>query len=311
MQYRDFLKRSYNIVINNPLLWIFGLFLSGGFNLNLFYIIAMMRKTPGGVVVPLREVVNTASWWEILVICVGSLCVLTIMNWVKTIFLIETHEHLHEPGKNICSLCVTNESKKNWIARLPNFYIVAQVVLASIITAMLGIILALPINHLITHDVQTLSPIGFSVTMVASLILFCIVACWNMFTALYIIYHQMNFRSASKAAIDLLMLRTKNIFEYGFLLLIVYGALVVVGSVFIVLSQLSLSTLSIPLESLVPFTEYVTVAIKIIGTVGFWVWLAITNVFFNICLVLFFDGIVKAVSKPKEVGAMPAAPMSR
>ncbi len=289
---------------------MFGLFLSGGFNLNLLYIAALIRTKPLGVMSPLRVAFNNASWWQVLAVVLISVGALLVANWIKVVFLTEVHQHIHDLKTHACSLCIANEHKPNWLSRLPNWTAVFQVVLASIVTFAVTIILAIPLNHLMTHGAQETSPIGFSVTMIASLILFCLVACWNMFTALYIVFHKLSLQTAAKAALDLIVLRPKKVFEYVLLLLIVYGALVVVGSVFILLSQFSIETLSSPFRSWLEVGNYLSTIIQIIATVGFWVWLAITNVFFNICLILFFSHLVKPISREKSVEAVPATPVA-
>ncbi len=308
MNYRNFLKQSYAITLNNPILWMFGLFLSGGFNLNLLYLIALFRGKPNSVLEFVQSMANGTAWWNIAAVVLVGIVGLLVTNWLKTVFIVEAHGHLHDSSITSCALCIKNKDHPEWRARLPKLGVVAQVLMASLITLGVTVVLAIPLNHLITHNAQTTSPIGFSVTMLASLILFCMVSCWNMFTALYIIFHHMRLQVAAKAAMDLIVLRAKNVFEYTLLLLIVYGALVVVGSVLIILSQFSIAALSSPFHSWPQITSYVSTMVQIIGTVGFWVWLAISNVFFNICLIIFFDYLVKPVSKEKPVEALPATP---
>jgi hypothetical protein len=45
--------------------------------------------------------------------------------------------------------------------------------------------------------------------------------------------------------------------------------------------------------------------IRMLAMIAFWVWLSISNVFFNICLFVFFDELVKPISKEEAIEAVP------
>ena len=113
--------------------------------------------------------------------------------------------------------------------------------------------------------------------------------------------HGHKFTAAAKLALDLIVMRSREVFEFIFLLLVVYGISTVVGSVLIALSKNSLAILYGPFAEWLQFPGAVTISIQIVALVSFWVWLAITNIFFNVCLLIFFTKLVTPIKDEAQL----------
>jgi hypothetical protein len=291
MNYQAIFLRAYHLTLRNPLLWVFGLFLSSGFNLNIFY--ALVSERSGLLWESIR---NSIDGRPVLIGISGlsAILVFVIANYLKTWFISEVHELIHrEPGK--CALCVAKAKRETWQSRLPDLHTLAKVLLASVITVLLSSAVAAPLNYL---RAENTSPSLIALSALAIFIIVCAIACWNIFTAFYVILHKQKFNNASKLSLDLMTLRGKSIFEFVSLLLIIYLAAVGVGSILITLAQVNVewSGLALPV---------VTLGKAVLGLL-FGAWMAVTSVFFNLSLFLFFDRLVKPIEKPEEVrGALP------
>lgn len=289
MNYKVIFLKAYLLTTRNPVLWMFGLFLSSGFNLNIFY--ALVSDRSGVIWEAMR---NSIQGRPLLIGISGvsAVVVFVFLNYLKAWFISEAHEHIHPQG-NKCKLCVKREERQEWPKRFPDLSVVVKVLLASVITILASSLAAVPLNYLvISHSAPSL----IGLTAVAGFIIICAIACWNSFAVFYIILHGQSFGSAARLSFDLLSMRTKQVFEFVFLLLIVYLVTVGIGSFLITMAQVKAdwSGLALPL----------VVSGKAVFGLLFGIWVAITNTFFNFALLLFFDQLVKPVEKEEVIPAV-------
>ncbi len=288
MNYKAIFLKSYHLTMRNPILWVFGLFLSSGFNLNIFYALASHRS---GIV--WEAIRGFLSGRPILVGLsgVGAAIAFLLVNYIKAWFVSESHELVHPQGEK-CNLCAKRDQRHTWQQRLPSFGVLIKVILASVLTIGATVVSAAPLNYLLMHQTP---PGAISVTVIATLVIICAIACWNAFVVYYLMLYKQRFGSAARLSFDLITLRGKHVFEFVALLVLIYIALVGVGSLLITVAQANVDWTGLPFL-------LINSAKATFGFL-FGVWLAITNTFFNLALFLFFDQLVKPVEKAEPVTA--------
>lgn len=307
MQYRELIQKAYHITINNPILWVFGLFLSAGFNLNMIYIGSFGWDKPGEL---LQNLLGIIRQWPFASVSGGVVIIVItflVSTFIKTFFVTEAHLRIHNIQDKTCPLCVSQIDQHTLRQRMPRYYSIGKIAIASAVTIIISLATAGLLNFVVAQSAYGHNPSVISLSALASIIIICGIGCWNVFTVLFILWYSRSFQAAAQLSLGLLSSKTKQITECIILLVVMYGALVVVGSVLIILSQFSFTALFAPLQhSAVP--EFVLSIIRILATIAFWVWLSISNVFFNICLFLFFDDLVKPVSKEAPVEIIQGLP---
>ncbi len=303
MHYKELLQKAYAITINNPILWIFGLFLSAGFNLNMAYFGTVGWDKPAGFG---RHALEFFREWPFATIS-GSLAAVVILflvsTFIKTYFVTETHLLIHDVEKKLCPLCISQEHQKTLRSRLPRSYSVGKIAVASLVTIAVTVTAAGFMNYLFGQSDSANTPAMLSLSALATVIIICGIGCWNVFVVLYILWYGKSFGSAAQLSLDLLSEKIKQVTEFVFLLVVIYGALVLVGSVLILLSQYSFNALVAPLNK--GYLAGLPMMFRMLAMLAFWVWLGITNVFFNICLFVFFDDMVKPIAKMEPAKAIP------
>src|SRR3954468_22285325 len=130
MNYKAILIQAYQLTLRNPLLWVFGLFLSSGFNLNIFY--ALVSHRSGVVWEAMRQSI-TGRPILVGISGIGAAVIFLLGNYLKAWFISEAHERIHTHGEK-CALCVKREQRQQWQMRLPSFNLLIKVIIASAIT---------------------------------------------------------------------------------------------------------------------------------------------------------------------------------
>lgn len=293
MNYQTILRKAYQLTWHNPVLWVFGLFLSSGFNLNIFY--ALVSNRSGLIWGAMRQglvgrpvVVGLSG--------IGAAIIFLLGNYLKAWFISEAHEYVHPQGEK-CALCMKREDRQRWQQRLPSLNMLIKVILASAITVGATLLTATPLNYLLTHN--NAIPSLISLTVIATLVIVSALACWNTFTVYYLMLHKQRFGNAARLSLDLLSIRAKQVFEFVFLLLLIYLVVLGVGSALITIAQFNISFFTNWSE----FAWPVLSSGKAFAGLLFAIWFAITNTFFNLALLLFFDQLVKPIEKPTPISA--------
>ena len=277
------------------MLWLFGLFLSAGFNLNMLYVSSLFSMNKDWLGNTFSQMVSAQPLLLGTGSAITAIVIFVLSNWAKTFFITEAHRFVH-PGKHIqCPLCAGQQQQHTFIQRIPKGYSVLKVMTASVTTILLTVLFVMPLSQQVVH------PLILSVTLLAIVLILISLSCWNIFTAFFIVLHGHKFTAAAKLALDLIVMRSREVFEFIFLLLVVYGISTVVGSVLIALSKNSLAILYGPFAEWLQFPGAVTISIQIVALVSFWVWLAITNIFFNVCLLIFFTKLVTPIKDEAQL----------
>jgi hypothetical protein len=304
MHYKEILQKAYSVTINNPILWIFGLFLSAGFNLNMAYIGTVGWDKPGEFSRSVWEMFRSWPFAAISGSIAAIVALFLISTFLKTFFVTESHLRIHDVKNKTCPLCISQEQQKTFRQRMPKSYSIGKIAIASIVTIAISVAAAGLLNYAIGQSGSASSPAVLSFSALATIIIICGIGSWNVFAVLFILWYGRSFGSAAQMSFDLISVKIKQVTEFVILLAVIYGALVVVGSVLIITSQYSFTALFAPLQDY-SVLKPVSSIIRMLAMIAFWVWLSISNVFFNICLFVFFDELVKPISKEEAIEAVP------
>jgi hypothetical protein len=287
MNYVQILRSAFRLTINNPLYWLFGLVVYGGFNSYLLNFFAFQ---------------SPATWQEWLKIfqALGPLWVLTavlcflVAIALKLKFIILVHGLLHEPTSpptavTECALC-----RRQHEQAVPWLRLFANALLTSVVTiAATGLIMFL-VNVVLTQF-ESGNMTSTVINTVSALVATALLGAWNLFTSYFIIIHDLNFARAAKAAIDLFARRARIVIEFIVILSLVYILVTLTGN----------SLISIWNHGLYGATQLV---IRILGLGLFLVLFMINNVFFNTAFLVFFDKIVKPLGLRKSVANVERMP---
>lgn len=294
MSYKEVLSQAYALTIRNPLLWIFGIVMLGGFNL---FLINFFSLIPGGQwkIWPTHfENMFDSSILSWLTFLVAVVIIFTALNFVKIVFIVIVHGLIHTKLQNECVLCTKLSADDESQKPLPYLLWLVNVVIASAFTILLTLGITLAANAVLRSQGYD-SPGAIVVNLLFIAVLTCAIGTWNIFTNYFIIWHGLKFSAASAAAIDLIVKRARIIMEFVILLSLVYSLSVAVGNILIQTwhSELLMGTMP---------------AIRLIFLIVPIAWFAINNAFFNVAFLIFFDRIVKAIpSEKSEPSISPAA----
>lgn len=289
MRYREVLSQAYTLTVRNPLLWLFGLVMLGGFNLSLINFYSLLR---GENWKELPVLISgflghpSTAWLAVAVVTVASFL---IINLIKIVFVVVLHDLLHESRKDEllvekqCMLCLKKEK------HLPHLFWLPRVVAASAITVGLTAGIAFAANQFVNMGGYD-GPVVISVNLIIIAFVAAMLGIWNAFVNYYVVFHDLNFAQASSAAIDLMVWRARRVFEFIIILSVIHTVSVVIANAFIK---------SWPDGSNIFF---IAQAVSII-------WFAVNNAFFNVAFIVFFDSLVKSI--PAEKPASRLLPENR
>ncbi len=292
MSYREVLSQAYSLTIRNPLLWLFGLVMLGGFNLSLVNVFSFVRGNELHRLSWMIEdsFVSPAAFFMLMIAGVAAFL---LLNLIKIIFIVVVHNFLHVQKDDECSLCVKiTEQSENVDKPLPYFAWLKRVMLASALTIALTAGITLAANMVLAASGYE-SPVAVIINLLFVAVIACVVGTWNIFTSYFVVLHGLNFQTASAAAVDLIAKHARRVAEFVILISIIYTASVVIGNAFIQLWQGGLWGRADLLASLL----FMIISV---------LWLVLNNAFFNVAFLIFFDKTVKATPAVQRHGLLPA-----
>lgn len=299
MSYREVLSQAYSLTIRNPLLWLFGLVMLGGFNLSLINFFSLV---PGG---EWKQWLHYTEGFfgspaaSISIILVTLLVSFVVLNLVKVGFIVTAHRILllsliprdsndyQNERASECSLCVLEKSQAETSVTLPYFDWLAKVIAASALTIAMTVGVTLAANLALGYQWH-----DNSVALIVNLVFVAAVACmfgtWNAFTSYFIILHGLNFKAAAAASVDLLTKHTRRVVEFVILLSVLYSFSVLIGG-----SLLEVWNSEF-IKGANPIIRWVFLVLPLL-------WLAMNNAFFNIAFLIFFNKTVKSIQVETEL----------
>lgn len=290
MLYTNILQKSYTLAIRNPVFWLFGFVMLGGFNLylvNFFTLVPSEQWQVWSESFGLRLHSHPTGF---LAAILAAVAIFVILNLVKIIFIVVVHKFLHTEKIMECDLCVRNKSQAEGIipTPLPYFVWLIRVMIASILTIALTLGITLAINTVLSaQGYNSLAAVIINLLFVA--VVTCVIGTWNVFTGYFIVLHGLRFEAASSAAVDLITKHARRVAEFVILLSIIYTLAVLIGNAFFYVLRFASEVSSFVLLRLL------FMAISVL-------WFAISNAFFNIAFLIFFDKTVKSIPAEQSHG---------
>ncbi len=286
MNFTKIFRQAYLLTIHNPLLWLFGIVLLGGFNLSLVNFAALMHNQTWKTWPLPLHLFSFDEPRQIVAVIIVVVITFAILHFLKLAFIIFSHSLIHkvdesENKENIhCRLCV---HVKNNTTPLLIWWM--RIMSASLITIAITAGLSFIVNSLLSQTGGNFE-IALVINLLFLIVVTCVVGTWNTFTAYFITLHDLNFHAAIAAAFDLLVMRFRRIFEFIVCLSAFYTLAVLIGNAFINGWQHG-------------FDRGEIMEVRVVFLVFFAIWFAVNNTFFNLAFLLFFDSLVKS-SQNKE-----------
>jgi hypothetical protein len=306
MRYIQLITRACRIVIDHPILWVLGLFMAAGFNINWLYLNTLTHSnTVDRMLTRTATILQDSSWARILLSGIIAVIVLVIASLVKIIFWQRSHRIIHDRAKGTCDVCHRLVDQPDSPPRARSVLI--PVTIISIATAVVNTLLTLAMYQLFSwQGVSSLS----AVVMICSLIIAAGISLSSVIAILFMIIQRQSLNNATRLTIDLLRRHWTALIEFTLTIMLLYGVCVVVGSAIIGLSQNGFTHLLQSVHSVIALPRVVAAILASIATAVFWVWFAVTNACSNMALLLLFGELVYPAASPEAELSAVKAPAS-
>lgn len=293
------IRQAALITLSNRLLWLFGIFLSSGFNLHGWYAWQWMKAD--------KVDQGWSAWLAQLPLVESLLAVfflvalwLLVVNFLKLIFLGLVHNHIHDLQQFECVLCRKLEKQSLWNYLRNNRSLWLGAVSVSAFTAVSTSLVIFVFQFYSNHTDYNFAK---ALIMLASLFLLLVfLSWWNLFSVLYMMWHDQPLAKAVSLAIDSISGRLGSLLQTTIVATLLFLVAIAAGGT--VLWQLP-SLLVNPPDYL--FTGHIVQAWQVVitGLAGllFLVWLVMCNVWFNVVLIIWFSEHVKGKQSGQPVMA--------
>ena len=282
MRYLEILHTAKNLTAKNPIFWLFGLMLYGGFNLYIINFFALFSKSEWQAWPLAIDSMFGSPALSYAFLLLGAAVMFVVLNIIKIIFIVLTHNEMHKVKDLECDLCVKVKAQS-----LTYWFWLKSILLTSSITIIITASVTFATSSIIFGFAQDKTA-AVVINILFVILVTGIVGIWNLFTSYFVVMHGMNFSRASKAALDLLTLRLRVVVEFVIIISALYSLAVIISNAFIYVWQHGIGGVSDP-------------ALRIVALVIFVLLFALNNSFFNVALILFFDKLVKAIGAEKEL----------
>lgn len=295
MNYFRLIKQAYHITVHNPALWIFGLFVVGGFNLNFLHFqdsVSVTRVADMNV----REVMyfiehnpGTLAIGSSLVLLV-TLTGLVVTNWSRIMLVLGVSSLLETQRLELKSC-----TKKS-------LGLLVGVIKISLLTSSFMFVVAVALlgPPLLMHSIESQTVLFIAGVLIFLPLAFTI-SCINIFTVFYSVLFRNPVGKALNLGTDFFIVNWTTILGLTFVLVALYsagfaaGILLVYLLKFILVSVVQLSP-GLTSHGFTLFSWVVKVATGLV----LWVLLAGLNVFFNTSLLLLFLQLITPIKKDAE-----------
>lgn len=310
MNFANLIQRAYITTINHPWLWLFGLFLTSGFNLHwlvfpeqsaqwheftskdwerLIHHHQFWIAIAGGLVFYLISVA-IASWAKIILVLYSSLL-------LKIKRLKSVGQPANYPTEPVINASMIRESGRY----------IWQVIIISLVTTIITLAgaaaLFIPSFFWIHNDAGQ----GYLVTLavLVFLLLLFFTTFLSAFGSFFIIIHQQNVSQALNLGTDLILAKWRTILAFLLILMVIYGLSLMAGFGLLAFARFLISFGFSLLSGFGLFSTLVARRVTwVVISIILVALLSILNAFFNVALLLLFDELIK--SRPIEAKAHQA-----
>ena len=284
LSYSNIVKKAFHITTHYPLLWFFGLFVAGGFNLN------FLRFQN----IPANKIRSGLKVHEAFVFLAGHPGTLAVLS--ASILILALFSLFITNWSRIMLVLLSDSIIKTRALELPKEWKKSQgflwpVIRMSVLTAALMVFSAaalfVPAYFLVSDpSIQALLLTG---AVVIFLPLAFTISCINIFTSFYIVLFKQSLGAALNLGTDFFVSRWSQILGLTAVLMVIYFVSFIVGVSLITLTQELLRVLfEFFLRFNISAVSATIIALRFAATVVFWLILAGLNVFINTALLLFF-----------------------
>jgi hypothetical protein len=304
MRYIQLISRACRIVIDHPVLWVFGLFMAAGFNINWLYLNTFTHSnTVDRMAHRATIILQDFSAARILASALLIILLLAVTSVIKIIFWRLSHRSLHSRMRGTCEVC--HRPADQPIITLRIGAALPAVMIISIAAVVVNTLVALSLYQLfIRHGVTSLS----TLVLICCVIIAAVVSLCSVLVTLFMLVQRQRLNNSIRLTADLLQHRWLEIVEFVLLLMLLYGFSVVIGSAIISLSQSGFTNIADALQRVIELPRVVPATLASIATAIFWVWFAVTNACYNMALLLLFGELVHPVATPEaELAAAKAS----
>lgn len=280
-------QKALRVTLSQPLLWLFGILLSSGFNLHTWYSLQLFLKFEF-VQKPVSVLLSSPWPYRYSIMLIGLVIVVIGVNILKLLFLTQLHSLLHQHGE--CPLCERVKEKTLTQIIFENKVVLWRAILASLFTLVSTVGLLLVYKFYSAHGEE--STFKSIILMLSLFGLSILVSLWNLFTVMFAFWYRFSFARSANLSLELIFSRIGIWVKYSllatacFLIWIALGGLVLFQAKAVNLSWLNLALGQDATQALQVLT--------MVGGVAFFIlWLIIGNVWFNVVMVMVFDKLVR------------------
>lgn len=296
MKNSEIIKITFHLITTKTKLWFFGIFLSSGFNVHIWYLASWLKRSGYfSIFASYLTQANQIYLWVCFSIAF-MVCMLVFVV-LKLWFLAILHPLIHSNVQEQCNICILKGRNISDVKLVFRNRVIWQVFLTSLIT--IGFTTAV-LSALNLYFMKSEPVITTQIVLLLSLLFILVaVSLWNLSTTILIFYYNLNFPKASAFATDLLLINIKKVTGFTatlttlFILVTTAGGLVL----FHISKLLGATPVLLFTDNLQSAWQWLVYAV---ATTLFLLWLAINNIFFNINLVILFDSFIKTI-RDKEV----------
>lgn len=280
--YAKIIKKAYWLALQNPILWLFGLFVVGGFNLNFFHFQnVQLDELPGRFSVP-----QIFSYFSIhpgilalasLVVLAVSIAAIVVTNWSRAMLVLSTQSLVEDKHANL---------PKQWAKSKK---LIRPVIYVSLLTAIFMVAVAggLLLPPLFIKDLHAQILFWLFAAILLMPLAFTI-SCINIFTTFYVVIFKKAPAEALQLGTDFFLVNWVKILGLTAVLGIIYLAFFVMGVSVIYLIRTLFYSLVQSYFGFNVFALSAIIIVRLVLFVGLWLFLGVLSAFFNVALLLLF-----------------------
>jgi hypothetical protein len=299
--YSDIIKEAYAITKRYPLLWLFGIFVIGTFNLNFLSFLSLPpglthRMDIHQVAMYFQQHPGRLAFLSFSVLWI-SLLSLLLTNWSRLMLLLATQSIIEKKHFELGSE-VKNSRKFLWpVIKISILTSVFMLAVVAVLAAPLAVDDVALQNALWAMGIVIFFPLAFSIS------------CLNIFITMNVVVLRLPLKKSIAAGTDFFLANWTQILGLSVLLVAIYfvGFAVGVGFLAVIKLALRFGLYALSDWGFLQFSA-IFIIIKALGTILFWLLLGGLNVFFNTALLLFFlKKITPVKAEEKQTAAQIAS----
>lgn len=297
LSYSRIIQQSYRLTMRNPVLWLFGLFVVGGFNLNFLHFQHIPARQVSQSLNPIDVVAFFADHPELLALLSFSLLLFSLLsvvitNWCRIMLVLAVDQILKTKF-----LDVREQMGKSK-------YSLAPVIQVSLGTTFLTVVVAAAL--ILPPFFVTNNPELQTILWAAAAVLFVPIAfaisCINIFTTYFVILFKQRLWPALNLGTDFFVSRWTQILGLTLLLMIIYVVCFFVGVAFIYVVRAIFDLVfgQIGRFSILSLSAMIVLP-SVIENIAVWLLLSMLSVFINTALLLLFLELITPIESEEAV----------